>query len=80
MAEGAVEVVGCVNRDLECCVAEIDLAVKNCSAGFVVYRLEPTPGCDMGYCAGQGLPCPKGLASDTGFTPCECKLHIRCTS
>ena len=30
----------------------------------------------MGYCAGEGLPCPDGLTSRNGYTPCNCKFLI----
>ena len=30
----------------------------------------------MGYCAGEGLPCPDGLTSKNGYTPCNCKCLI----
>ena len=72
MSAGSVDATGCITRDRECCVAELPLRVRNCSS-FVVYRLEPTPGCNMGYCVGDGVPCPKGLNSESGYTPCECE-------
>ena len=37
------------------------------------FRLVPTPACNMGYCVGEGVPCPKGLASTNGYTPCDCE-------
>ncbi len=74
VSDGITSVTGCINRDRECCIGELDLKVKNCTAGFVVYHLIPTPSCNMGYCAGQGVPCPKGLASKSGYTPCDCKF------
>ena len=30
----------------------------------------------MGYCVGEGVPCPPGLASANGYTPCDCKYKI----
>ena len=72
VSAGSVDATGCITRDRECCVAELPLRVRNCSS-FVVYRLEPTPGCNMGYCVGDGVPCPKGLNSESGYTPCECE-------
>ena len=30
----------------------------------------------MGYCVGEGVPCPPGLASANGYTPCDCKYEI----
>ena len=75
VSAGSVDATGCITRDRECCVAELPLRVRNCSS-FVVYRLEPTPGCNMGYCVGDGVPCPKGLNSESGYTPCECKPLI----
>jgi hypothetical protein len=70
--EGAVPTTACINQDRECCVGELDIAVRNCSA-WVAYRLVPTPACNMGYCVGEGVPCPEGLASANGYTPCDCK-------
>ena len=75
MSAGSVDATGCITRDRECCVAELPLRVRNCSS-FVVYRLEPTPGCNMGYCVGDGVPCPTGLNSESGYTPCECESLI----
>ena len=71
--QGIVATTACINQDRECCVAELSIAVRNCSS-FVVYKLKPTPGCNMGYCVGEGVPCPSGLASSNGFTPCDCKF------
>ena len=71
--QGIVASTACINQDRECCVAELDIAVRNCSS-FVVYKLKPTPGCNMGYCVGEWVPCPSGLASSNGFTPCDCKF------
>ena len=51
------------------------LQVRNCSS-FIAYHLVPTPGCNMGYCVGEGVPCPPGLASDNGYTPCDCEYFI----
>ena len=73
--EGVVSVTGCINQDRECCIAELPLLVRNCST-WVAYHLQPTPGCNMGYCVGEGVPCPTGLASVNGYTPCDCKLYI----
>ena len=65
---------GCVvESSEECCGMKLDLAIKNCT-DFTVYRLVPPPICSIGYCAGHRLPCPEGLTSADGFTPCECKL------
>ena len=75
MSAGSVDATGCITCDRECCVAELPLRVRNCSS-FVVYRLEPTPGCNMGYCVGDGVPCPTGLNSVSGYTPCECEYLI----
>ena len=72
--QGIVTTTACINQDRECCVAELDIAVRNCSS-FVVYKLKPTPGCNMGYCVGEGVPCPSGLASSNGYTPCDCKFY-----
>ena len=41
--------------------------------GAFLHRLVPTPACNMGYCVGEGVPCPKGLASTNGYTPCDCE-------
>lgn len=68
--EGIVEASGCINRDRECCIEELPMQVRNCSK-FIVYHLEPTPTCSMGYCIGEGVPCPEGLASENGYTPCN---------
>jgi len=70
VAQGIVATTACINQDRECCIGELDIAVRNCSA-FVAYRLMPTPGCNMGYCVGEGVPCPEGLASSNGYTPCD---------
>ena len=75
VSQGIVSSVACINQDRECCVGELDIAVRNCSS-FVVYKLKPTPGCNMGYCVGEGVPCPSGLASSNGYTPCDCKWII----
>jgi len=68
--QGIVATTACINQDRECCIGELDIAVRNCSS-FVAYRLKPTPGCNMGYCVGEGVPCPEGLASSNGYTPCD---------
>eukprot|EP00094_Tigriopus_californicus_P010881 TCALIF_10496-PA protein Name:"Similar to Cyp2j6 Cytochrome P450 2J6 (Mus musculus)" AED:0.07 eAED:0.07 QI:0/0.78/0.7/0.9/1/1/20/349/2332 len=68
--EGTVEATGCINRDRECCINELPMQVRNCSK-FIVYHLEPTPTCSMGYCIGEGVPCPEGLTSENGYTPCN---------
>jgi len=68
--QGIVATTACINQDRECCIGELDIAVRNCSS-FVTYRLAPTPGCNMGYCVGEGVPCPEGLASSNGYTPCD---------
>ena len=44
------------------------------------FRLVPTPACNMGYCVGEGVPCPKGLASTNGYTPCDCESTTLSTS
>ena len=72
VSAGSIDATGCITRDRECCIAELPIRVRNCS-DFVVYRLEPTPGCNMGYCVGDGVPCPTGLNSESGYTPCECE-------
>jgi len=72
MSEGIVNSQGCVHVDDDCCGHTMPILLKNCSA-FVVYFLQPTPACDMAYCAGHMVPCPLGLESDTGFTPCQCE-------
>jgi hypothetical protein len=61
-----------VHVDDDCCGHTMPILLKNCSE-FVVYFLQPTPACDMAYCAGHMVPCPLGLESDTGFTPCQCE-------
>lgn len=68
--QGIMATTACINQDRECCIGELDIAVRNCSS-FVAYRLMPTPGCNMGYCVGEGVPCPEGLASSNGYTPCD---------
>ena len=76
--QGVVTTTACINQDRECCVGELDISVRNCSS-FVVYKLKPTPACTggaMGYCVGEGVPCPSGLASSNGYTPCDCKWII----
>jgi hypothetical protein len=72
MHEGIINSQGCVHVDDDCCGHTMPILLKNCS-DFVVYFLQPTPACDMAYCAGHMVPCPLGLESDTGFTPCQCK-------
>ena len=72
--QGIVATTACINQDRECCIGELDIAVRNCST-FVAYRLMATPGCNMGYCVGEGVPCPEGLASSNGYTPCDCKYN-----
>ena len=81
-SDGIVSATGCINNGRECCVSELPIQVRNCSSshgvdsrgdGIVVYHLGPTPECNMGYCAGEGLPCPNGLSSKNGYTPCNCK-------
>ena len=81
-SDGIVSATGCINHGRECCVAELPIKVRNCTQslgvdgngdGILVYHLGPTPECNMGYCAGEGLPCPDGLGSSNGFTPCKCK-------
>ena len=81
-SDGIVSATGCINNGRECCVSELPIQVRNCSSsqgvgsrgdGIVVYHLGPTPECNMGYCAGEGLPCPNGLTSKNGYTPCNCK-------
>ena len=86
-ASGIVPATGCINNGRECCIAELPIKVRNCSRetqgsdsnsdGIVVYHLGPTPECNMGYCAGEGLPCPDGLTSENGFTPCSCKDQLK---
>ena len=76
VSAGSVDATGCITRDRECCIAELPIRVRNCT-NFVVYRLEPTPGCNMGYCVGDGVPCPVGLTSESGYTPCDCELTIK---
>lgn len=76
VAQGIVSSTACINQDRECCVGELDIAVRNCSQ-FVVYKLRPTPACNMGYCVGEGVPCPSGLASANGYTPCDCEYHLQ---
>ena len=73
VTDGIVPAVGCVVESSdECCGAQLNMAIKNCSI-YVVYHLTPPPTCSVGYCAGHRLPCPEGLTSPSGFTPCECK-------
>ena len=83
VSDGIVPALGCVVESSEdCCGTQLNLAIKNCSANFIVYHLVPPNTCSIGYCAGHRLPCPEGLTSPSGFTPCECKeicwvfLHI----
>jgi len=75
VSEGIVETTACINQDRECCVGELSLAVRNCSS-MVLYRLQPTPSCSMGYCVGEGVPCPSGLASSNGYTPCDFTVKL----
>lgn len=75
VSAGIVETTACINQDRECCVGELSLAVRNCSS-MVLYRLQPTPSCSMGYCVGEGVPCPSGLASTNGYTPCDFTVKL----
>jgi len=75
VSEGVVSSTACINQDRECCVGELDIGVRNCSS-WVAYRLVPTPACNMGYCVGEGVPCPKGLASTNGYTPCDFTVKL----
>ena len=77
VTDGIVPALGCVVESSEdCCGTQLNLAIKNCSANFMVYHLVPPNTCSIGYCAGHRLPCPEGLTSPSGFTPCECKICI----
>ncbi|CAB3381945.1 Hypothetical predicted protein [Cloeon dipterum] len=73
--EGIVNSQGCVHVDDDCCGHSMPILLKNCT-DFIVYFLQPTPACDMAYCAGHMVPCPLGLESDTGFTPCQFLVQL----
>ncbi|CAB4066520.1 unnamed protein product [Lepeophtheirus salmonis] len=75
VSEGIVDATGCVNQGRECCTQELPMRVKNCSS-HIVYHLQPTPGCHMGYCVGEGVPCKEGLTSTNGYTPCNFSVQL----
>lgn len=55
-AEGIVDRTACINYNemSNGCLA-LAIKVKNCNDSFYVYRLVPTLGCPMAYCAGKVL-------------------------
>ncbi|XP_046406529.1 von Willebrand factor D and EGF domain-containing protein-like isoform X2 [Ischnura elegans] len=73
--EGIVNSIGCGHVGDDCCKVQLPILLKNCSTS-VVYFLQPTPTCHMAYCAGYMVPCPRGLVSNTGFTPCQFEVEL----
>jgi len=59
-ADGIVDRTACINfNDLNNGCLPMGIKVKNCNDSFYVYRLVPTLGCPMAYCAGTCLiKCP----------------------
>ncbi|XP_048577629.1 von Willebrand factor D and EGF domain-containing protein isoform X2 [Nematostella vectensis] len=56
------------------CFRTIDICAKKCEdmatmANYFVYYLRPPFGCDMAYCAGDGIPCSDGSESCTRDFP-----------
>ncbi|XP_021376208.1 pancreatic secretory granule membrane major glycoprotein GP2-like [Mizuhopecten yessoensis] len=62
--EGPVTRKMCVNAgfDTSCCSSKFDIGVKNCGT-FMIYYLNPTPGCPIAYCSDY-----KDSRSTTGVT------------
>ncbi|XP_052219253.1 von Willebrand factor D and EGF domain-containing protein-like [Dreissena polymorpha] len=56
---------GCAQDD---CFTKNTIKVVMCP-NFYAYELQPTQGCTMAYCAGDGTPCEAHQTSPTGFTP-----------
>lgn len=55
-ADGIVDKTACINfNDLNNGCLPFGIKVKNCNDTFYVYRLVPTLGCPMAYCAGRVL-------------------------
>ena len=67
--------------DDEECFWTANITVSFCNPGndsFVVYGLVKPPYADMAYCAGSGLPCPKGTVWVPDDNKCDSKIlcHI----
>ncbi|CAG7830632.1 unnamed protein product [Allacma fusca] len=73
--EGIVKATGCVSVQGKCCTTQIQMLVRNCS-DFIVYHLQPTPACPSAYCVGYEVPCPAGLSSESGYTPCHFPVDL----
>jgi len=57
-ADGIVDRTACINyNDLKDGCLPMGIKVKNCSDSYYVYRLVPTLGCPMAYCAGTCFTC-----------------------
>lgn len=55
-ADGIVDKTACINyHELNNGCLSFGIKVKNCNDTFYVYRLVPTFGCPMAYCAGRVL-------------------------
>ncbi|XP_035658108.1 von Willebrand factor D and EGF domain-containing protein-like [Branchiostoma floridae] len=67
---------GCINQGIpgDCCTDEVDIGIKKCTdedgATFYVYRLTPTPGCDIAYCGGDYVTCEAGKIWSTFYEEC----------
>ena len=55
VADGIVSRQVCYHWVGRCCLITNNIDVRNCSAGFYVYKLQPTPSCNYRYC-GNGVP------------------------
>lgn len=70
----------CSSQDKVCCKAwDSKIWVKFCRADdngdgdFYVYQLKQVPRCDMAYCAGEALFCPKGEIYNPNSEKCTGK-------
>ncbi|XP_078382604.1 uromodulin-like isoform X1 [Oculina patagonica] len=50
VAEGMVARTVCINKYANCCYTAFSIQVKNCGS-YYIYKLVPTPGCDIRYCS-----------------------------
>ena len=73
---GPIQVDVCGNFPwlASCCGWQATIQVMWCDdpvLPFYIYQLEPLPGCDMGYCAGDDVPCPLGQVYVADTDSCE---------